>query len=1190
MHIINFFIFLTFFFTAAYPSSFPYLQERAKGVGLALINPLEQRKTQHTELEKAFADLKKRADDALKIAARAQSKVALEISEAYTRLKSASDSQADFLNKTISLLNDRKQNIIDCQELWKEITENTQARLKLLDDYIEFLQSRRPEPKPAYLWKEFRDLQIKSTEQFDKIEGYKVKRDTLRKQKNAKIERLASLEKQYSVKTKEREKVVSHVDTNHTNLHNDAEVLTQELNSLQEKIDYTKLVIENFDIQAKLWDDSVDLEQQKYIENKAFFEQIESRLVLDYNDVEVAKAEAKNESHRALAIRENINRFREPKKQEKERVSLELDVLKDKLSQLKNTGIKENADLILTKANISRLKALHQVLEKEIELLDAKKDLAENVAHEKEVQFNMVEIRYKLKIEIDNLDELAIAFINKRDTANGILKDFKEKRTQAITALIETNHLIDKIKMQQQKLRDKRNNLFRGRENQLREMLEYFEETHSLLETQLQLTQAYLAVNADLIMQEEKIVNQYNLIIAEIETKQRTFDKWKRSPRAISIEALLRAVLEAETFLKKIYWETPSHFKLSNIIDTIKPLKFFSYLLMLLCALLYTISFFVLRSTLDFIRQRGSGLLENMQGHTRYLYLHLFLAFIDFARTHFTALFTWFFIFLHVVFDFSFVFASLTPFVSNYTVSLFYLISIPLLVYFSRCFINQLQELNKKLRYLLFAERLQDKFIVLVTIFCYTSAILLPFKLAFVAYTEATQSEFVTLILAAYSLILVIVLSLLFSKEDVLKFIPSGSRFLMWLKRKIDKHYYSVFLFMMSLLILSNPYIGYSKLAWFLAMAIPSSIAIFYLLFAIHYYIRRYAIFMFMKEDEDEFIDKFEHAKTYYSFFVIFSFMILLLSAFLLISRIWGFAYTPHDLWIGLSERWVVRFGSDSKLGFVQFSVLTVFVVSGFIVSSLMHRFILNKLFDILRSEPGTQNTIIRISHYTIVFLATLMGMYAVNLDQFIFLIGGSFLIALGFMLKDIGSDLVSGFFVLIERPVEIGNYIQIENIQGTVHKISARSTTIITSKNHSVIIPNKDLVSKWIINWGHGRFAVGFEVNIRVEPKSDPDKVRKILFSVVQANTLILKVPGIVARLEDIEESALFFLVRAFISARRVKEQWEIAAALRTEILKAFRENGIVLATPARIVSLNNPLQPGSEPQPKAIEIKFDK
>lgn len=127
------------------------------------------------------------------------------------------------------------------------------------------------------------------------------------------------------------------------------------------------------------------------------------------------------------------------------------------------------------------------------------------------------------------------------------------------------------------------------------------------------------------------------------------------------------------------------------------------------------------------------------------------------------------------------------------------------------------------------------------------------------------------------------------------------------------------------------------------------------------------------------------------------------------------------------------------------------------------------------------------------------------------------------------------------------------------------------------------------MINWGHGRFAVGLEINLYVSGDSDPEVVRRLIISVVQANPLILRVPGIVARLEDIQDNSFYYLVRAFISARRVKEQWEIAAALRAEMVKAFREHNIEFTMPTRVVQFDTK-QIAIPGEPKSIEIKFDK
>jgi len=382
-----------------------------------------------------------------------------------------------------------------------------------------------------------------------------------------------------------------------------------------------------------------------------------------------------------------------------------------------------------------------------------------------------------------------------------------------------------------------------------------------------------------------------------------------------------------------------------------------------------------------------------------------------------------------------------------------------------------------------------------------------------------------------------------------------------WIKKHIEKHYYPVFFFLMGLLILSNPYIGYSNLAWYLAFAIPSTSFLLYGLFITHHYIRKYAVFLFMKEEEEEIVDKFEHAKTYYGFFVIFSFILLLVATFILGARLWGYTYTPADIWKLLSEVWVIPIGVNYKLGFVQLMTLVLFIASGFLISSLLHKFVLNKLFDILRTEPGTQNTMSKILHYATVSLAMLLGFMSIHLEHLIWYIGTFMAVGLGFALKDIATDYLAGLFVLLERPLEIGNFVRIDNnpdFQGTVHKIDARTTTIMTRLNHSVIIPNRDLATKIVINWGKGRFAVGFEVQIKVDYKSNPELVRNTILEAIQGNPTILRVPNIIVRLENFEESGLYFMARAFISSRRVREQWAISAVIREDVFTAFREKGI--------------------------------
>lgn len=1179
------------------PSTGLPASQAAQQLGLSLLNSgIELRKSQREELERNLVELKRRYDEAIKQSGHTMADLTRQLTQAHEESDNGSDQDPEVLSKKLAILNDRKQRLIDYQELWREVVDAKEARIKALSNFIEVLKRGRPDPKPAYSWKEFRDAQMFVSEQFGKIDTLKTKRDNFRKQKAAIAERLTSLERQQQVKTKERYRLIAQADRKYDSankseqignaqIKSDAEIIAQELTALTESTEQMKLTIEKLELEDKLYEDLIGYEQHSYNEHKTLLEQIETLLVLDHNDVEIARAEWKAEEANALVVKEKVNEAREPKKRTREEIQHELEVYKQKLAAIKETEKQGNPEVMLIRNQINRLHAIAQALEKDLAHLDAKKDLSDLIAAERELQYNMVKMRYQLKLEDENFTELQAMFNNKRDLALSSLKELKEKRTAAITSLIEANQSIERIKTYQHRLRDgslaAQANL---REHHVRELFGLSEERRSSLGLLLECTQSYLAVNAELITLQEKIIHQYDLILSEI-INFKMFSIWKRSPKAISFEALVNGALEIESFFKKLYWQTPTYLRPASAWDLVKSSTMHDVLFILLSLLVYLILLFGGRFLLARLTNYLSNRAEYFKGHTRYLYLQLINICLNFLLKHYTLLFTWLFIYLQLATDAVQTFSVLRPLANTYSVPMFYLLSIPLFTYLAHGFIVLLNDLNTRLNYLFFAERFQGKFIALIGTFCYASAILIPLRMALIAYSQPVPSGAATLILAAYSLMLVVILTLLFSKDDALKFIPTGKPFLIILKRKIDKYYYPVFLFCVGLFILSNPYVGYWGMAWFLMSAVPSSIALTYFLFWLHNVLRKYAVFLFMKEDEDDFVDKFEHAKTYYGFFVVFSFIILLFITFTLVMRIWGFVFTPTDIWRALSEDLVVQLGVDTKIGIIQLLMVSLFIATGFFVSSLIHRFILMRLFDILRSEPGIQNTISRICHYTVIFMSIILGLNAIRLSQLLLWVGASAVVAVGFALKDIGSDLLAGFFVLIERPVEIGNYIQIENVQGTVHRIAARATTIITSKNHSVIIPNRDLVSKWIINWGHGRFAVGFEVNIRLNPTStDPDAARRLLFATVQANPLILKVPSVVVRLEEIEDNAFVFLVRAFVSSRRVKEQWEIAAALRSEIIKIFKEHNIELARHEYAINLAH-----NGNQPKAIEFKFD-
>lgn len=1158
-------------------------QDAAQAIMLPFLSSTEAQKKQLDDIDIMQTEIKKREGEAGKNITKALVKLNLDINETQTKLKTAQEDDAEVLSKKMAALNMRKQVLYAMQELWKEILISTEQRITITKESIEYTQAAKPQPKALYTWKEFRETQLKFSEHQNNLEREQQIKENLKKQFIVEKETELSLQKQIDAKNKDREKIISQLnltgkgatslDSQQARLEIDC--LEQEINLLKEKSDYSKLKTDAFSIKEKLNEKHIELLQNRLNDHKALLARAERRLILDFDDVEIAKTEWKNELQKALQAKEDLGLQRDPKKLEYEKLSIELDFLKEKLKQLKAKGKKEALATIVTRSQVKKTNSLRTTLEKEIQQFDAKKDLADLKTKIKELQYITIDLRYRQREEQIDIESIIANFQNQKDFEINLLKSFREKRIDAVNLLIECKRNLEALKITEDKTKTKKSGVFKDQPHLLQEAISNYHATRTNLGEQLLFTQDYLAISSDLIHQQENIVNLYDLIITDLESHKISQSIWKRSDKAISFDMFKTSIAHGEQFLKKLFWATPAFLAPSTLWTSTKALTMLDYILFCLFIIFFLVSYFVTYTLLQLFVNRIKKRVSTNQAQFPW-YVTFFTVFIEFTLKHFSVLFTWFFLWLHIIGNFKYIFASMQKFSDPYYVSMFYIATIPIFIYISGHFLAMLKNLNQYLNYLFFSQNIQDRFWVLISIILFSTSILLPLRSAFMCLSDIT-SPFSDVLIAAYSLILLVVVLFFFTKDDILKVIPAHNSFFIWLKKKVDKYYYPVFFFIMGLLILSNPYIGYSNLAWFGAFAISLSLLFLYLLFFLHYLVRQYSICLFMIEDEDEIQDRFEHAKTYYGFFVIFSFLLLLFATSIFIARIWGFDYSPADLWKLLAETWAIPFGLNNKLGFVQFMVLVLFIVGGFLISSLIHKFVLSKLFDILRTEPGLQNTISRIMHYVFIAIAILLGFISIHLEQFILVISGLLGIGLGLALKDIIADIVAGFFVLIERPIEIGNYIQLDTIEGTVHKIAARSTTIVTGRNFTVIVPNKDLLTKAIINWGHGRFAIGVEINARVTHDANPELVKKLLLAIVQKNPVILKVPVPAIRLEDLEENGLRFFVRAFISARRVKEHNDIASQLRFELLRAFRENDINLAMPQRVIH-------------KAIDITFEK
>lgn len=178
----------------------------------------------------------------------------------------------------------------------------------------------------------------------------------------------------------------------------------------------------------------------------------------------------------------------------------------------------------------------------------------------------------------------------------------------------------------------------------------------------------------------------------------------------------------------------------------------------------------------------------------------------------------------------------------------------------------------------------------------------------------------------------------------------------------------------------------------------------------------------------------------------------------------------------------------------------------------------------------------------------------------------GALGIGLGFGLQNIFNNFMSGLILLFERPIQVGDDIEINGTWATVRKINVRSTQVQTYDNASLIIPNSDLINNQVTNWSFKDKRLRRKITVGVAYGSDIELVRKTLLEIANGAKNVLKYPDPDVLFKDFGDSALIFHLRLWTY---IDFMFEVETEVRFKIDKAFKEKGITIAFPQQDVHL---------------------
>jgi small-conductance mechanosensitive channel len=300
--------------------------------------------------------------------------------------------------------------------------------------------------------------------------------------------------------------------------------------------------------------------------------------------------------------------------------------------------------------------------------------------------------------------------------------------------------------------------------------------------------------------------------------------------------------------------------------------------------------------------------------------------------------------------------------------------------------------------------------------------------------------------------------------------------------------------------------------------------------------------------------------------------------------RAFGF-YQPFQHWFSelLAKQWT--------FGTVTVSVQSIFdfvlILALALILSRLIRIVLDlEVFPRVRLPRGIPGAISMVVRYTVVGLGILLAISSLGLDLGKFgLLAGALGVGLGFGLQNVIANFVSGLILAFERPIQVGDKIEVGTVLGNVKQIGVRSSTVKTFDGSEVIVPNADLISNQVTNWTLSDARQRMKLPVKVAFDSEPEEVLEILLKIAREHPGILKDPEPVAVFNGFGDYFLDFTLYYWVSGNIFQIQTEVALGVH----RSIKEAGIEKPRPQQDLLLRIIKEPGKKRLPGEDEDKIE-
>jgi small-conductance mechanosensitive channel len=277
-----------------------------------------------------------------------------------------------------------------------------------------------------------------------------------------------------------------------------------------------------------------------------------------------------------------------------------------------------------------------------------------------------------------------------------------------------------------------------------------------------------------------------------------------------------------------------------------------------------------------------------------------------------------------------------------------------------------------------------------------------------------------------------------------------------------------------------------------------------------------------------------------------------------------------------------IGLGSDSPLNvklnptaehpltlFALFRVIFFLTLLVFLTTKLKGVFV-KQILSRYSDDVGVSESIGTIIQYVAVLVGGLIIVQStINLGS-LNVLAGALGVGIGFGLQNIANNFISGLIILFERPIKVGDRIEVGNISGDVVKVAARATTVNTNDNISIIIPNSEFISQKVINWSHNDRSIRFHVPVGVSYKEDPAKIKSILMDVAEKHPDVLQKPAPEVLFIEYGDSSINFDLMVWTSTY-ITRPIILKSQLYYLIFEKFKEHGVEIPFPQRDIHIKS-------------------